>query len=55
MVFLIGILEYISLQDRPVKEFKVVKYFVSIFVRFLIEKCVVQSIVIKYLVEAIFT
>ena len=34
------------------KEFKVSKYFVNIFVLFLIKKCVVQSVVVKYLVEA---
>ena len=45
-------LEYIGLCDRRVKEFKVSKYFVNISVLFLIEKYVVQSIVIKYLVEA---
>ena len=54
IVFLINILEYIGLCDRRVKEFKVSKYFVNIFVLFLIEKCVVLSIVVKYLVEANF-
>ena len=41
--FLIVILQCISFCDRRTKEFKVLKYFVNIFVLFLIEKYVVQS------------
>ena len=44
---LIDILKCISFYDRRAKEFKVLKYFVNIFVLFLIEKCVVQSILVK--------
>ena len=50
--FLIDILECIGLCDRRVKEFKVSKHLVNMSVLFLIEKCVVQRIVVKHLVEA---
>ena len=43
--FLIAILKCISFCDQRAKEFKVSKYFVNIFILFLIEKCVVQSTV----------
>ena len=45
--FLIVILKCISFCDRRAKEFKVWSIFVSIFVLFLIEKCVVQSILVE--------
>ena len=45
--FLTVMLKCISFCDRRAKEFKVSKYFVNIFVLFLIEKCVIQSILVE--------
>ena len=42
--FLIDILKCVSFCDRRAKEFIVSMYFVNIFVLFLIEKCVAQSL-----------
>ena len=41
------ILKCISFCNRRAKEFNASKYFVNIFVLFLIEKCVVQSILVE--------
>ena len=46
--FLISILKWFSFCDRRAKEFKVLKYlFVNVIVLLLIEKCVVQTILIE--------
>ena len=45
--FLIVILKCISLRNRRAKEFKVLKCFENIFVLFVLEKCVIQSILVE--------
>ena len=44
---LIYILKCFSFCDRRVEEFKVLKCYVNIFVLFVIERCVVQSILVE--------